>query len=102
VSLKATVCDVPINADCLTVLPSLPEKSIDLVLTDLPYGVTACKWDSVIPLDKLWHEYKRVAKDTTAARERRQNRMRKHPPEQFRRHPPTYLSICAPSGAKGD
>ena len=50
----------------MTVLPSLPEKSIDLVLTDLSYGVTACKWDSVILLDKLWDEYRRVAKDTTA------------------------------------
>ena len=54
------------HGDCLTVLPSLPEKSIDLVLTDLSYGVTACKWDSVILLDKLWDEYRRVAKDTTA------------------------------------
>ena len=52
--------------DCFTVLPTLPEKSITLVLTDLPYGVTACKWDSVIPLDKLWRNIARVAKDTTA------------------------------------
>jgi site-specific DNA-methyltransferase (adenine-specific) len=54
------------RGDCLTILPSLPDQSIDLVLTDLPSGVTACEWDSVIPLDKLWHEYRRVAKDTTA------------------------------------
>jgi site-specific DNA-methyltransferase (adenine-specific) len=54
------------RGDCLTVLQSLPEKSIDLVLTDLPCGVTACKWDSVLPLDKLWYEYRRVARDTTA------------------------------------
>jgi DNA modification methylase len=54
------------HGDCLTVLASLPEKSIDFVLTDLPCGVTACPWDSVIPLDKLWHAYRRVAKDTTA------------------------------------
>lgn len=51
--------------DCLTILPALPDKSIDLVLTDLPTGVTACEWDVVIPLDKLWHEYRRVAKETT-------------------------------------
>ena len=44
----------------------MPEKSIDLVLSDLPYGVTACTWDSIIPLDKLWGEYRRVAKKTTA------------------------------------
>jgi len=54
------------HGDCLTVLPSLPEKSIDLVLTDLSYGVTACEWDSVIALDTLWDEYRRVAKDTAA------------------------------------
>jgi site-specific DNA-methyltransferase (adenine-specific) len=54
------------HGDCLTVLASLPEKSVDLVLTDLPSGVTACEWDLVIPLDKLWRELRRVAKDTTA------------------------------------
>jgi site-specific DNA-methyltransferase (adenine-specific) len=48
------------------ILPSIPDKYIDLVLVDLPYGVTRCKWDSVIPLDKLWNEYRRIAKDTTA------------------------------------
>ena len=54
------------HGDCLTVLPTLPARSVDLVLTDLSYGVTACEWDSVIPLDKLWDEYRRVAKETTA------------------------------------
>jgi DNA modification methylase len=54
------------HGDCLTVLPTLPGKSIDLVCTDLPSGVTACEWDLVIPLDKLWQEYRRVAKETTA------------------------------------
>lgn len=39
------------------------DKSIDMILCDLPYGTTACKWDSVIDLDKLWSEYKRVIKD---------------------------------------
>lgn len=43
-------------------MPSIPDKSIDMILCDLPYGTTACKWDIVIPLDKLWNEYKRVIK----------------------------------------
>jgi len=51
------------NADCLSILPSLPDKSIDLVLTDPPYGTTACKWDSVIPFSLMWNELKRITKD---------------------------------------
>lgn len=46
--------------DCLSVLPSLPDASVDLVLADLPYGTTRCAWDSVIPLEPLWREYRRV------------------------------------------
>jgi len=51
------------NDDCLKVLPTLKEKSIDFVLTDIPYGTTACKWDNVIPFDEMWNELKRVIKD---------------------------------------
>lgn len=47
------------HGDCLDVLPLLTE-TVDMVATDLPYGVTACAWDSVIPYDKLWMEYKRL------------------------------------------
>lgn len=54
------------NADCLDVLPTLPAASVDLVLADLPYGTTACAWDSIIPLDRLWAAYKRVCKPTAA------------------------------------
>lgn len=54
------------NADCLDVLPQLPAQSIDLVLCDPPYGSTACAWDSIIPLDRLWREYKRLIKPTGA------------------------------------
>ena len=54
------------NDDCLKVLPTITDKSIDLVLTDPPYGTTACKWDSIIPLDKLWIELKRIGKKNTA------------------------------------
>jgi site-specific DNA-methyltransferase (adenine-specific) len=46
--------------DCLAVLPDLPDHSIHCVLADLPYGTSACPWDSVIPLDALWAQYKRL------------------------------------------
>ena len=49
--------------DCLQILPTIPDKSIDLVLTDPPYGTTACKWDSVIPFEPMWKELKRIIKD---------------------------------------
>lgn len=55
-----------INGDCLTEMQKIPDKSIDLILCDLPYGTTACKWDVVIPLDKLWEQYERVTKDNGA------------------------------------
>ena len=54
------------NDDCLKVLPTLKEKSIDFVLTDIPYGTTYCKWDVVIPFDLMWEELKRIVKDNTA------------------------------------
>lgn len=47
-----------IEADCLEIMNQLPDNSIDMVLCDLPYGTTQNKWDSVIPLDTLWKEYK--------------------------------------------
>lgn len=49
-----------IHGDCLEVMKSIPNGSVDLILCDLPYGTTRNKWDSVIPFDKLWAEYKRV------------------------------------------
>jgi site-specific DNA-methyltransferase (adenine-specific) len=48
--------------DCLVGMQRLPDASIDMILTDLPYGLTECKWDSVIPLPELWAQYKRVIK----------------------------------------
>jgi site-specific DNA-methyltransferase (adenine-specific) len=48
--------------DCLEGMKLIPDKSIDMILCDLPYGTTACKWDSIIPLDKLWEQYKRIIK----------------------------------------
>jgi site-specific DNA-methyltransferase (adenine-specific) len=54
------------NGDCLDILKTLPDSSVDLVITDLPYGQTACKWDSIIDMDKLWAQLKRVGKENTA------------------------------------
>jgi len=50
-------------SDCLELMPLIPDKSIDMILCDLPYGTTACKWDHVIPFEPLWKEYKRLIKD---------------------------------------
>lgn len=46
--------------DCIEIMRTLPDKCVDMVLCDLPYGTTACAWDSVIPFDRLWAEYRRV------------------------------------------
>jgi site-specific DNA-methyltransferase (adenine-specific) len=52
--------------NCLEILPTLTDNSVDMVLVDLPYGTTACKWDSIIPLDKLWEQYNRICKEDGA------------------------------------
>ena len=54
------------QGDCLKLMSNIKDKSIDMILCDLPYGTTACKWDSVIPLEKLWEEYKRIIKNNGA------------------------------------
>ena len=51
------------KGDCLELMKDIPDKSIELILCDLPYGTTACKWDIVIPFDKLWEQYNRIIKD---------------------------------------
>jgi site-specific DNA-methyltransferase (adenine-specific) len=51
--------------DCLDILPTLSPQSIDLVLTDPPYGTTKCKWDTIIPLDQMWSALRHVCKRTT-------------------------------------
>jgi site-specific DNA-methyltransferase (adenine-specific) len=51
-----------VNADCFDVFPLIADKSVDAIIADLPYGTTACKWDSVLPLDILWGEYNRIIK----------------------------------------
>ena len=60
--LKNTV----IQGDCLEVMKQIPDKSIDMILADLPYGTTACKWDTIIPFEPLWEQYKRIIKDNGA------------------------------------
>ena len=54
------------EGDCLEIMKQLPDNSIDMVLCDLPYGTTQNKWDSIIPLDELWKQYRRVVKDNGA------------------------------------
>lgn len=55
-----------INGDCIIEMNNIPDKSIDMILCDLPYGMTKNKWDIVIPFDKLWEQYNRVIKDNGA------------------------------------
>jgi site-specific DNA-methyltransferase (adenine-specific) len=54
------------NGDCLEVMNGIPDKSVDMILCDLPYGTTACAWDTPIDLSELWKQYKRVIKDGRA------------------------------------
>ena len=52
--------------DCLEYMATMPDSSVDAVITDPPYGTTACKWDTIIPLDAMWSELKRIAKPKAA------------------------------------
>ena len=54
------------HGDCLEVMAGLPDNSVDMILCDLPYGTTACKWDTVIPFEPLWAQYRRIAKRNAA------------------------------------
>lgn len=55
-----------IKGDCLELMKFLNDKSIDMILCDLPYGTTACKWDTIIPFNKLWEQYERIIKPNGA------------------------------------
>jgi len=55
-----------IQGDCLKEMQNIPDRSIDAIICDLPYGTTACKWDSIIPFEPLWRQYKRIIKDNGA------------------------------------
>ena len=54
------------QGDCLEIMKDIPDKGIDMILCDLPYGTTACKWDTIIPFEPLWEQYKRIIKDNGA------------------------------------
>ncbi len=55
-----------LHGDCLERMAEIPDGSVDMVLCDLPYGTTACKWDTVIPFEPLWAAYRRVCKKNAA------------------------------------
>ena len=55
-----------LHGDCLELMRDIPDKSIDAIICDLPYGTTACKWDTIIPFEPLWEQYKRIIKDNGA------------------------------------
>jgi site-specific DNA-methyltransferase (adenine-specific) len=54
------------HGDCLELMKDIDDKSIDMILCDLPYGTTACKWDTIIPFEPLWEQYHRIIKDNGA------------------------------------
>ena len=54
------------QGDCLELMKDIPDKSIDMILCDLPYGTTQCKWDSIIPFENLWEQYNRIIKNNGA------------------------------------
>ena len=55
-----------LEGDCLEIMKDMPDKSVDMILCDLPYGTTQNEWDSLVPLDRLWKEYGRIIKDKGA------------------------------------
>lgn len=58
--------DTIVCGDCLNVMAKMPDGCADLVLCDLPYGATACEWDTIIPFKPLWEQYKRITTDNAA------------------------------------
>ncbi len=64
--MNETFINKILHGDCLEWLPQIDDKSIDMILCDLPYGTTACKWDTIIPFEELWSEYERIIKDNGA------------------------------------
>lgn len=55
-----------LHGDCLELMKDIPDGSVDMILCDLPYGTTACKWDTIIPFEPLWDQYNRIIKDNGA------------------------------------
>jgi len=54
------------NTDCIFGMSQIPDKSVDMILCDLPYGITGCRWDSIIPFSLLWEQYERIIKPNGA------------------------------------
>ena len=54
------------HGDCLELMQAIPSESVDMILCDLPYGTTVCKWDILIPFDELWKNYERIIKKNGA------------------------------------
>jgi site-specific DNA-methyltransferase (adenine-specific) len=52
-----------LHGDCLELMKKIPDGSVDMILCDLPYGTTSCKWDTIIPFEPLWEQYERIIKD---------------------------------------
>lgn len=66
-TLGAAVVAVQLlHGDCLELMQTIPDGSVDMILCDLPYGTTACKWDTVIPFEPLWAQYRRITKRNAA------------------------------------
>jgi len=55
-----------LQGDCLELMKDIPDGSVDMILADLPYGTTACKWDTIIPFEPLWEQYERIIKPNGA------------------------------------
>ena len=55
-----------LHGDCLELMKDIPDGSVDMILADLPYGSTSCKWDTIIPFEPLWEQYERIIKDNGA------------------------------------
>ena len=60
VNKDKTTCAVLYNDDCFNVFPKIKDNSVNLILCDLPYGITKIEWDKMLPFDKLWQEYERI------------------------------------------
>lgn len=58
--------DVVYNEDCLIGMDKIPDRSVDLIICDLPYGITECKWDIPLPFEDLWRQYKRIIRENRA------------------------------------
>lgn len=52
--------------DCMEIMRDIPDGTVDMILCDLPYGTTACEWDSILPLDEMWNQYRRITKENAA------------------------------------